>query len=73
MKAPQSGWPTAFQPSGLVTTPRISRQLSARRGQPSASAIGLGMAITIGVVATLGYSRGISTACLVACCRSATC
>jgi hypothetical protein len=28
--------------------------------------------MTIGVVATLGNSKGISTACLLACCRSAT-
>ena len=72
LKAPHSGWPNVFQPFCSATTPTSSRQPTLVLGQPSASAIGLGMAITIGVVATLGYSRGISTACPLACWRSAT-
>ena len=71
-KAPHSGWPNLPQPSALVTAPSSSLKPRFCCGQPRAWAIGLGIAITIGVVATLGFSRGISTGWLAACCRSAT-
>jgi hypothetical protein len=54
LKGPHSGWPSAPQPSALVTAPSSLRKLSGARGQPRASAIGLGMAMTMGVVATFG-------------------
>src|SRR6266567_3556758 len=52
-KAPHSGWPNLPHPA-----PELAR--SSRSGQPSASAIGLGMAMTSGDAAILGTSRGTS-------------
>src|ERR687887_977506 len=57
-KRPHSGWPRLAQPSGLLARSSISRQPSFFFGQPSASAIGRGIAITSGDAAILGTSGG---------------
>jgi hypothetical protein len=51
---PHSGWPTEPQPFGSLVRPRTSDQPIGLFGQPSASAIGLGMARTSGDCATVG-------------------
>src|SRR6266498_2323373 len=55
---PHSGWPRLAQPSGLLARSSISRQPSFFLGQPSASAIGRGIAITSGDAAIRGVSGG---------------
>src|SRR5919197_5590331 len=57
-KGPHSGWPRLAQPSGLLARSSISRQPSFFLGQPSAAAIGRGIAITSGDAAILGMSGG---------------
>ena len=52
LKSPHSGCPTLAQPSGLLARARISVQPMRVSGQPSASAIGRGIAMTSGVVVT---------------------
>src|SRR5436190_9293028 len=55
---PHSGWPRLAQPAGLWARSSISRQPSFFLGQPSASAIGRGIAITSGEAAIRGISGG---------------
>src|SRR5512132_3531313 len=55
---PHSGWPLLAQPFWLLARSSISRQPSLRFGQPSASAIGRGIAITSGDAAIRGTSGG---------------
>src|SRR6266540_98353 len=55
---PHAGWPRPAQPSGLLARSSISRQPSFFLGQPSASAIGRGIAITSGDAAIRGTSGG---------------
>src|SRR4029450_8922954 len=72
---PHSGWPLLAQPDGLLARSSISRQPSLRLGQPSASAIGLGIAIPSGDAAIRGTSGGTRlglSAPLPRCCSSVT-
>src|SRR6266571_4992557 len=58
--APHSGWPNLPQPCRSPASSRSLRHPSFCLGQPSASAIGRGIAITRGEAATLGTLGGIS-------------
>src|SRR6266542_1597357 len=57
-KAPHSGWPNLPQPAPERARSSRSVQPSFFLGHPSASAIGLGMAMTSGDAAILGTSAG---------------
>jgi hypothetical protein len=58
LKDPHSGRPFPPQPRGSRARDRTSPQPSGFAGQPSASAIGFGIAITSGVCAIDGVSAG---------------
>src|SRR5262245_8450832 len=74
LNAPHSACPRAPQPFGLRASASRSPQPSWAFGQPRASAIGLGMAITSGVWAIDGRSLGIGSARSLAAvrCRTST-
>src|SRR6266542_2442996 len=57
---PHSGWPNLAQPVPDRARSSISVQPSFLPGQPSASAIGRGMAMTSGEAAIFGTSGGTS-------------
>src|SRR5215211_3640441 len=56
LNLPHSGWPYLAQPCGSVASAARSRQPMLLPGQPTASAIGLGMAMTSGALTTDGAS-----------------
>ena len=58
LKRPHSGWPLEPQPLGSFASANRSLQPIGVAGQPSASAIGRGIATTSGVCAMLGSSAG---------------
>ena len=58
LNAPHSAWPLPPQPFGSRASESTSAQPSGLSGQPSASAIGFGMAMTSGVCAIDGVSAG---------------
>src|SRR5262249_6790774 len=62
LNRPHSGCPRLAQPLGSRARVRMSDQPSALPGQPSAWAIGCGMAITSGGCATDGRSAGTRSA-----------
>src|SRR5262245_5029646 len=55
LNRPHSGWPLLPQPAEFLLSASTSDQPIALFGQPSASAMGLGMASTSGVLTMLGF------------------